>query len=732
MLKRKLLKGGQRRNTIDSDEDGDYVLDEATPSSTATTADGMDIEEPIMKRPAKSPKKLKQKNKDISTQFLDSFITEFTVDELAAKRTVETIYSSSGSFSYTFRCIEEALFAADSNRNLMLSFIKALAAVADEKLLDSILRDGGNSQKKKAATDVLPTDKCTSGNYQFLLIGTVRRLKDLLSLEEGSVGWERIMSYTKCFLGGLSREVRSLISSFFCEKDVTAETISTGLSRFKEIISTMKDSEDTEKRRPRATKGKFGLAECVDVMNQIMQLHAFMAKAHRAVATAVANRAESDGIAAMVEAIESELCIAGCMTPAGNQLKNGRTQVSPANAMEIDEQNYTSETGNDVGIDYKVECIKLLLSDGCFSCLNEQDMPSESDFLRQKLGNMCFSFEETRQRQREQQAEVARKCKLKRDAVTYVLTRVSESTSQNAPNNIRHPYYILGIPPSKCNEDSLRKWGRKLKTLLHPDTEHDPEWKSRAEQAFKEASVALEKCASLGGVMPNHSHMRLGALPPYAAFIGMIAQAETEGNQSNSGDQAVGNVIEAPTLNLMPSFAASCMDSKSGSINISVDPSIFTMNGFKKLGSNKQMVVYMHRPVHGDEPTALRIHQSAIYAIKRISIPESAHGKHINTKMDAVQPIVFGTVWKYFVGIQIVGDLGASLVSWRSVYVELSTKGRTVAQIGKLLATFEGAPFVNQSMLQGALHNCHEGQRSVAEAFLHDCTKEAQRWAEVQ
>lgn len=736
MIKRKILKGGTRRNTIESYDD--FMADADTPSSAATTVDEFDVEEPIIKRPAKVSKKSASKEKSLPLQFLDNFLTDFTVDELAAKRTVETIYGSSSSFSYTFRCLAETLFTNECDKPLILSFTKAMAAVADEYFLRNLVV-GAISPKKFVTSDSASLDASTLKNYEFLLVGTIKKLKDVMSLDANIFGWHKIMSWVRCLLlDGLSRELRSLVSSFFDEKDTIVDTILCGLSRFKDVISKLSNCAEGSKPKSkgsRKNKNAFGIQDCLEVMDQILDLFAFLRHVQRVVATAVANRSESEGLPALLEAIELELGIpsdVGTMNGVFPDTNGPCAAVKTSSGMDVDGPNVNAEGHQEFSIDYKVECVKLLLSNDCCGCLSDADLLSECDFLRQKFDNIYQSFAEYRQRQKEHQAELIKKSKLKRDAITYVLSRLSESESPSAPAVIRHPYYVVGIPPSKCTEEMLRRCGRKLKTLLHPDTEHDPEWKPRAEQAFKEASVALEKCAAMGGALPNYGHMRMGVQPPYAAFIGLVAQSDVESNSPSAAVSASESAIEAPTLTLLPPFMVSCIESKSGSISVSVDPSLFSMNGFKKLGNNKHLVVYMYRPTHGEEPAALRIHQSYIYGMKRVQLPETTNGKHVSVKIDAVQPIAFGSAWRYFVGVQVVGDLGASLVSWRSVYVELATKGRTASHVSKLLSTFEGAPFVNQGLLQGHLGRCRDGAKADAEAFLLDCAKSAQRWADIQ
>ncbi|ORM39796.1 uncharacterized protein BXIN_0203 [Babesia sp. Xinjiang] len=703
--KRRLIKGAARRRSVDSDDNISLAITSPV-SPSATTTDSMDSDEPYVKRPAQTIRKTKKKVQSLPTQFLDSFITQFTPEELAAKRTVEVIYGSSGSFAYTFRSLEETLFSPTCDSVVILSFLKALSAVADERFLRDLL-SGTVTTAKAAHTGPAEVGPETLRNYELLLLGAVKRLDGLLTVDESAGDWAKLTSSLKCFLiDGLAGELRSLLSSLFTDADLSDGGIITCLGRLKSVATTLEGAILLNGRKSGATrKGKtnFGTAECVKSISRVEVMVSYLQEVHRLVSTTVANRPESEGLEALLHAIELLLGISN-----------------------------DSSKGDPVGVDFKVESLKLLLSnDGC-DTLGSSNFKTESGFIRQKFENICLAFEEQRRQQQDHQAELAKKTKMKRDAVSYILARLSEVESANAPPSIRHPCYVVGIPPSKCTEEVIRRCGRKLKTLLHPDTEHDPEWKALAERAFKEASLALEKCVGYNSAY-HTSTLRMAARPPFATYIGLALATEnsSEGNQQ-SGVSTSDNVVTPPSLVLLPTFTASCMDRKTGSVNVILEASSFTMNGFSKLGKNKRLVVYMHRPTHGDEPSSFRVHRNLVSEVKSLSLPDAVQGKQLSVKIDAVQPIMFGNAWRYFVGIQLAGDLGTSLVVWNSLYVELSNKGRTAVHVGKLLKTFVGAPFVNQELLQNHLSRCRDGAKADAEAFLQECAKSAQRWADEQ
>ncbi|GFE53592.1 hypothetical protein protein, putative [Babesia ovis] len=702
--KRRLVRGTNRKISVDSDDDVD--LDVITPTSaSATTTDEIDSDEPYVKRVTKSTRTKNYKKSSATMQFLDNFLTEFTPDELAAKRTVEVIYSSSGSFSYTFRSLQESILSQSIDSHLVMSFLKALSAVADERYIRDLWSNAAPGVKAKSAQMNPSVVDSTVRNYEMLLTGVIKRLEHAMTMDPLAVGWSKLESLLRCFLNdGLSTELTCLVSTFFDQPHTGIDSIMHCLERLKNVINTLDGAwGHTDTKLASKHKPGFNAVYYTAFVSRIQEIVGKLRESHRLLTMTVANRPESEGLEALVNAIEGELGL----TPPLNY------------------------SGEHIGLDVKVECIKMMLDKECCDILVDQELKSDTGFIRQKFANICLAFEEQRRRQQDEQAELMKKNKSKRDAVSYILARVAEAESANAPANIKHPYYIIGIPPSMCSDSALKKYGRKLKTLLHPDTEHDAEWKPKAERAFKEASLALEKCSNFNSF--SHASLRMAAQPPFAAYIGLPVSSEpTSEPTTGSSMPSTDNVLTSPTLLLMPVFTLSCVERKTGSINVILDPSTFTMNGFSKLGKNKRLIVYMHRPTHSDEPSSFRVNRSCVSEVKKVALPESVHGKQLSAKIDAVQPIVFGNAWRYFVGLQLVGDLGASLVVWNSIYVELATKGRTAAHVGKLLYSFVGATFVNQELLQSHLARCREGAKADAEAFLQDCSRSAQRWADEQ
>ncbi|EDO06749.1 uncharacterized protein BBOV_IV003880 [Babesia bovis T2Bo] len=702
--KRRLINTSRRRLCVDSDDE--MQVDKCPPASaSATTTDGLDSDEPYVKRHAKTPKWANRKSKSITTQFLDNFLVDFTPDELAAKRTVEVIYGSSGSFSYTFKSLQESLFSSRGENDLILKFLKALSAVADEYFLLDVLSTGEKVETLSTAPNKSPIVTSTITNYGLLLKGVVRRLESVIKIDLNASGWHKIDSMVKCFLlDGLLPELRSLILSYFDETNAGIDEVLYSLRRVNELAITLDLAyENVDEGMEPAGSGKLNAELCIGLTNRITEFITYLRDARKIIAMAVINRPESEGLESLIKVIEIQLGI--------------KQNLSAVDA---------------VSLHTKVETIRLILSSENSKFFGDSDLSLDSAFIRQKFENICLAFEEQKRKQQEEQAELMKRCKLKRDAIRYILARVSEVENPNTSLGIKHPGYIVGIPPTKCNNETLRKCGRKLKTLLHPDTEHDLEWKERAEHAFKEASLALEKCANYYTSI-HTSSLKMPIQPPFAAFIGLTPGSEPSGQpnpESNLSD--TDNILTQPTLLLLPVFALNCMDRKVGSLSIVMDPSTFTLSGFSKLGKNKRMIVYLHRPTHGDEPSSFKVDRSCVSEVKRISLPEAVHGKHLTARVDAVQPIIFGNAWRYFVGVQLVGDIGASPVVWKSIYVELATKGRTVAQVGTLLSTFTGASFIDQDILQSHIARCRDGSKVDGESFLQDCARAAQRWADEQ
>ncbi|EKX74190.1 conserved hypothetical protein [Theileria equi strain WA] len=715
MWSKRIVRNGMKRKTLDSPTDEDFetpnnvmseseflfdikegpnLVDEpfAKNMEETTTIDGEDLD--FDYKETHNPKN--KRASLISHQFLSNFLSDFTDEELAAKRTVETIYNASGSFSYTYRSLDEAFFSRSSNLDSIKPFIKAMVSVADESTLLKII----NSKKAPA-----PSDPSLLLNLELLLLGQFRYMNekfDYSLMEKECSDWKDLeVILNGLFSSGVAQELRTCFSNIYNISEVYAEDFKKCTKDIKSLITTLKESIETDKKKKlKRTTASFTLGNCLSCIEFIAKIADFLQKIQSVIIKHLMNLPESEGLVSIVGHIQDDI------------KSNLRDTWG---SEKIEEELYD-----------KINSINILIGEDS-TLFTTKELINDVEFCKGKFSSIIEAYEENLKKEREQSAEFMRKEKVRRDAINYILDRLEEFNSTNTPMYYKHPFYIVGISPKTCTADLLRRSGRKLKTLLHPDTVHDPELKHKAEVAFKEASLALDQCID-SITIGNSSFFRVGPSPPYLSLIG-IDDSPSSSSYTSSPETMEASVTIPPTLLIFPEFTLENRNNNLGTVEITISPTCLNNgSGWQALGKNRFANVYLLRPSHSDKPVALRISPDKVCTIKKVTLPEETRSKIPNVIFDAVQPFIMDSEWKYFIGVQVYSDREASLITWKSIDIKISKGGRSLDQMKKLLRTFENASFINQDLLSGKLKTLRT--KSDGEGFIAECIKFAQRWAD--
>ncbi|XP_953759.1 uncharacterized protein TA16850 [Theileria annulata] len=664
----------------------------------------------------------------LTRQFLSSFLVDFDEDELAAKRTVETIYNASRSFSYTYRSLHEAIFAKSTQLTTLLPFVKAISSVADTAILLSTI----NSQNSKTSTNTNKNvngkgDVVVSGvlmNYELIMLGIFRKfcvkMREFESLE-GNRTWEKMSELMESFLkDGILKELRCLFSQVYNIEQMNYGDFKRYLTDFRLYLTHLQDElypKSGQKRKLASVSETFSLQNCIDLINFVGRELDNMRKLLLNIVKSVMNAAVTDSLTTILAKLSNNFN-SDFNSDFGSENVGSGSQMEDENCI--------------------LKCVNMLLEEESLFYVVDDQIEQNVKMCVEKYNNMYNAYEEEVRRRSDAVSEFEKKKKFKRDSVQYVLDRISETSSPTLSNSFKNPFYTVGISPKLCTKESFRKYAKKLKMLLHPDTEHDPEWKQKAEKAFKEASLALDQCVKQLDTF-SASLYRVGPVPPYLSHLNIVLPPNsnfyTSGSGNNTGGESSPSYEETKLkevqLVYFPEFSLRCDDQKVGSLSVEVDlTSLVDRKIWQSMGKNRQIIIYVLRPLHY-EPYTIQLPNEMISSTHNLKLTDRPINKTPILKVDAVQPIRFGTSWKYFVGVKISGDLGSTLVSYKSLFIELPSKGRTINHITKLLKTFTNASFIDQSSLQQRLNSVKEtNSKSEAEKFLLECTKLAQKWAD--
>ncbi|BAM39510.1 uncharacterized protein TOT_010000965 [Theileria orientalis strain Shintoku] len=666
----------------------------------------------------------------LSKEFLSNFMLEFTEDELAAKRTVETIYSATGSFAYTYRSLDDAFFSRSTSVNTLMPFVKALASVADESMLLKILEEAKINREVSGSGSA---DKSLLLNFELILLGHFRPIKAKLGEYMGAnfpLTWKELNEFTTVlFKNGILTELNTFFTNVYGIYEIYMEDFKRYLMDLRMYVMRLNDCLTAEEKKTKKQKAAslYSLHDCVDIINFIASQLDSMRKVYVLLVKNIMNTPVTDNLEKVLASLEKDL-------RSQALLKREEGEVSD-----------------------KVSCIRMLLDEDSVKFLGSASLATDNGVCRDKFNAFFTAYQQELQRRTDESSEFQKKKKFKRDSVQYVLDRLEEQRSNTLPANCKNPFYTVGIAPKLCNQDTIKKCAKKLKTLLHPDTEHDAEWKQKSETAFKEASLALYQCVNLIDTF-SATMSRVGPVPPYLSHLGLTvtddagyvktntgnqdqsATAATASGAATTGASAAGapgsagsnasDVLESLYL-FFPDFTIRSEDAKVGALSVELDLSNLAEGKvWQGLGRNKHVSLFVHRPLH-NEPLTVHVPPELVSSHLRFPLSEPLKNRTPIFKVDAVQPIQFGSSWKYYVGVKVCGDRGSTLVSWRPVFIELSSRGRSASHVARLLSTFVNASFVSQPLLQEKLKAIKgTGSKAEAERFLVECTKKAQSWAD--
>ncbi|CXI32902.1 conserved Plasmodium protein, unknown function [Plasmodium berghei] len=352
-------------------------------------------------------------------------------------------------------------------------------------------------------------------------------------------------------------------------------------------------------------------------------------------------------------------------------------------------------------------------------------MTNNKDILgaKNKLERIKISYDAEIQRKQQQEMEMLKKLEDKRKAVQFIIDRYDEYTwfDKNSPK--KHSFYILGINPRNITEDQLKYFGKRLKHILHPDKEPNPEWKQKAESAFKEASLAILGCQKEFKTKILKT-LEPGPSAPYLSLIGIENNSQTPENQKifqqNSPPSSNTTLPQYyPTHAYYPKFDLKCVDQKIGTILIDIKCPV-------QLGVIKKVIVYAHRPIYGAEPISLIPEDIYISCKNEIDVNIKNLNQNIEAKIDYVQPLEIATSTKYYIGIQLIAERGTTMINWNSINITLH-KFSNKNIIKKLLLSFKNASFINQPQLNTILSNENKDDMIT---FLNECIAKAKSWAQ--
>lgn len=382
-------------------------------------------------------------------------------------------------------------------------------------------------------------------------------------------------------------------------------------------------------------------------------------------------------------------------------------------------------------IDKVYEEVLLLLSD-------KMTQDKDNHFAREKLERMKANYDAEAQRRQQQELELSKKLDDKRKAVQFIIDRYNEYSWFDKSSPKKHSFYILGINPRLITEEELESFGKRLKHMLHPDKEPNKEWKEKAESAFKEASLAIGGCKKefKSKVL---KHLEPGPMAPYLSLIGLDSHAgygpaptptPTSAPTTNTNANAKNQVNETakvvtklpdyyPTKAYYPKFELKCVDQKVGTILIDVKCPL-------TLGVIKKVILYVHRPIYGDEPNNLIPEDSFLSSREEQNVNVKNLNQPIELKVDYVQPLEIASSIKYYIGVQLIAERGNTMINWNSINITLH-KFSNKNIIRKLLSSFKNAPFINQTKLNVVLSSEDKEEMS---KFLYECIAQAKKWAQ--
>lgn len=650
--------------------------------------------------------------------YYDHFIEELNEEELTYKKTVEDLFHMYKSFGLIYSIMKKGNYLLSKEK--CDSFLKSLVSFIDELFLTSPNLFGSYVENTNATYSPVPTENevvGTSNKKRKLDMADINISNDNSTniIEEANLKNNPIINILcKAYIEDLLKDINN-VDKNFSEHNYAHDF----LFILKNILK-LKSNIDPEQIKNRSEKIK-GI---LNMGKQIFSSDEYINEE---------NEKEKKTVLQFID----EMCIKlSAIEPVMKAIiyKQNFWSKNILNKSEYD----SLHSIFNLDVDAEKEAVDKVYTEVLL--LLSEKMTQDKDFLcaKEKLERLKTTYDAEVQRKLQQEMELSKKLEDKRKAVQFIIDRYNEYTwfDKNSPK--KHSFYILGINPRTITEEQLKSFGKKLKHMLHPDKEPNKQWKEKAESAFKEASLAILGCQQEFKTKVL-KHLEPGPLAPYLGLIGLqghdpSAAGSTEGSttttnnvgankdSSNTSGTAAGvtNLPEYyPTKAYYPKFELKCVDQKVGTILIDIKCPL-------QLGVIKKVILYVHRPIYGDEPINL-IPDDTFLSMKE---EQTVHVKNLNqpieVKVDYVQPLEIASSVKYYIGIQLIAERGNTMINWNSIHITLH-KFSNKNIIKKLLSSFKNAPFINQSQLHAVLST--ENKDDMAK-FLTECIAQAKKWAQ--
>ncbi|CRG99386.1 conserved Plasmodium protein, unknown function [Plasmodium relictum] len=638
-------------------------------------------------------------NEDLSTInetelkkiYYENFIDELNDEELMYKKTVEDLFCIYKSFGFIYSIIKKA--------NLLLSkenfdtFLKSLVSFIDELLLNNpnLFEKDNNLKLNYVNQENDVFSKKRKGNFEDTYISTNNDNNSFISI------------ISKNYIEELLKDISNIDENF-------SETNFDDFLFIVKNILKLKNGIDTEHVKDRFEKIKNILNIGKNIFNKEDFLDETNEKKNK--------KRMHDHIDEMWEKLKVIESVTVSLV-----YKQNFWYKNILNKSEYDSLN--SLLNLDIEADN--EKVEKVYSDVVLLLSEKMTQDKDLLFAKEKLERLKSSYDAEIQRKLQQEMELSKKLEDKRKAVQFIIDRYNEYTwfDKNSPK--KHSFYILGINPRVISEEQLKSFGKRLKHILHPDKEPDKEWKKKAESAFKEASLAILGCQQefKTKVLKN---LEVGPLAPYLSLIGIdINQNETsdkinsnQNNQNGTNSSNNGALPQYyPTQAFYPKFDLKCVDQKIGTILVDIKCPV-------QLGVIKKVILYVHRPIYGNEPMNLVPDDSFLSYKKEQNVNIKNLNQSIEARVDYVQPLEIASSTKYYIGIQLIAERGNTMINWNSINITLH-KLSNKNIIKKLLSSFKNAPFINQSQLNATLAS--ENKEDMTK-FLNECIALAKKWAQ--
>lgn len=660
--------------------------------------------------------------------YYENFIEELNDEELMYKKTVEDLFYIYKSFGFIYSIIKKA--------NLLLSkenfdtFLKSLVSFIDElflynpSLFNNELNNGLNvpyvnkdnilpNKKRKYSEDTGSNDINNMNDMND--INNVNNLNNLNNLNNmNNMNNEKTNEHTS-FMNNMSKTyVEELIKDIKNIDDNFSETNCSDFLYIVKNILKMKNTSDIEcvKNRFEKIKNVLNIGKSIfDKKDILYDMNDHKKKAHEHI----------DDMYTKLNNIEPIII--------SIIYKQNFWYNNILNKSEYDSINSILN----LNIDVANEKIEEVYTEVLLLLSEEMTQNKDLHFAKEKLERLKTSYDAEIQRKLQQEMELTKKLDDKRKAVQFIIDRYNEYTwfDKNSPK--KHSFYILGINPKNITEEQLKSFGKRLKHILHPDKEPDTEWKKKAESAFKEASLAILGCQQefKTKILKN---LEPGPMAPYLTLIG-IESTTNESNEkdninknksSNLNDNNNNNLNGTtglhpyyPTQVYYPKCELKCVDQKIGTVLIDIKCPV-------QLGVIKKVILYVHRPIYGNEPMNLIPDDTYLSYKKEHNVNVKNLNQSIEVRVDYVQPLEIASSTKYYIGIQLIAERGNTMINWNSINITLH-KFSNKNIIKKLLTSFKNATFINQAQLNNTLANDNKDEMT---KFLNECIAAAKLWAQ--